>query len=59
LAIGSFLPGKSIIGVSEYGDGRIVYICYNMFGDDRPYEENYEMISNALKWLTESVNQIQ
>lgn len=47
-----------IIGVSEYGEGRVVYITYHMFANDNESEANYNLVSTAAKWLTESVNQI-
>lgn len=47
-----------IIGVSEYGNGRVVYISWHMFANDSEYNPNFELVSDAMKWLSERVNQI-
>jgi len=47
-----------IVGVSEYGAGRVVYISFHMFANDNVFAPNYDLIANAIKWLAEGVNTV-
>ncbi|MFQ5752356.1 MAG: FlgD immunoglobulin-like domain containing protein, partial [bacterium] len=47
-----------IIGVSEYGEGKAVYISTYMIANDRADSPTQDVILSVMKWLTADVNLI-
>jgi len=51
-----FQSAVGIIGVSEYGEGKVVYISTHRIANDRIHSPTQDVIISILKWLTENVN---
>ena len=46
-----------IVGVSEYENGKVIYISFFRF-HDKEIDKNYRLIESVMKWLTADVNPV-